>query len=394
MTLLPNRSIANIMKVIEKTAGLEAACASLRQASYVTLDTEFLRTNTYWPILCLIQIAGPNEAYIIDPMAEGLSLAPFTDLMADESVLKVLHAARQDMEIFLHDFGALPRPVFDTQIAAMVCGFGDSVGYETLVNQIAKTSIDKSSRFTDWSRRPLSKKQLTYAIGDVTHLRVIYENLAEKLEANSRIEWLSEEMDDLTNPATYVVEPGQAWQRLKVRSKNRRFIAIVQAVAAWREQRAQETDVPRNRVVRDDVLMEIAAHPPKSPDDLRRIRGVSDGFAKGHGGETLLAAVSAALDMPDAALPKPAETKRLPRGIGPTVDLLKVLLKMRCEEAEVAQKLVANVADLEQLAADDHANIPASQGWRRDIFGADALALKQGKLGLSIKNGRVVVTET
>ena len=273
----------------------------------------------------------------------------------------------------------------------MVCGFGDSVGYETLVNQIAKAQIDKSSRFTDWSRRPLSKKQLNYAISDVTHLRTVYEALAASLAENGRESWLQEEMDELTTPSTYIVQPEEAWQRLKVRSKNRRFLAIVKAAAAWREQRAQDTDVPRNRVVRDDVLMEIAAHPPKEAEDLRRVRGFPDGLARGRGGEALLSAVRSALDIPDDSLPTPPAARVLPRGIGPIVDLMKVLLKMRCEEAQVAQKLVANVADLEQLAADDNAAVPANHGWRREIFGADALSLKHGKLGLSIQNKRVVV---
>ncbi len=381
------------MKVIEKTADLAEVCDSLRDSEFVTVDTEFMRSNTYWPKLCLIQVAGEHDAWAIDPLAEGLSLEPFTELMANEKVLKVLHAARQDMEIFLHDFGALPHPVFDTQVAAMVAGFGDSVGYETLVNHFTRARVDKSSRFTDWSRRPLTAKQVQYALGDVIHLRDIYTGIAKILAKNGRSSWLSEEMDLLTDPATYRVEPQDAWLRLKPKSSNRRFMAFVRAVAEWREIRAQKIDVPRNRVIRDDVVLEIAAHPPATMDELRAVRGLADNLARGPVGEGLMKALDDARALPESQLPEAEQRRQLPRGIGPIVDLMRVLLKLRCEEENVAQKLVANISDLEELAADDNADVPARHGWRYDVFGKDALALKHGKLALSIKRGNVAVTE-
>ncbi len=381
------------MNVIENTADLAEICVSLRDSEFVTVDTEFMRSNTYWPKLCLIQIAGENGAWAIDPLAPALSLDPFIELMANRQVLKVLHAARQDMEIFLHDFGALPAPIFDTQVAAMVAGFGDSVGYETLVNHFTKARIDKSSRFTDWSRRPLTGKQVHYALGDVIHLRDIYEGMAKILAKNGRESWLTEEMAVLMDPATYVVQPQDAWLRLKPKSSNRRFMAFVRAVAEWREYRAQKIDVPRNRVIRDDVVLEIAAHPPASMDELRGVRGLADNLARGPVGESLMKALEEARTLPDDVLPQAEQRRQLPRGIGPIVDLMRVLLKLRCEEENVAQKLVASISDLEALAADDNADVPAQHGWRHDVFGRDALALKHGKLALSIKRGNVAVTE-
>ncbi len=381
------------MKVIEKTADLAEICASLRDSEFVTVDTEFMRSNTYWPKLCLIQVAGDDGAWAIDPLAEGLSLEPFIELMANDNVLKVLHAARQDMEIFLHDFHALPHPVFDTQIAAMVAGFGDSVGYETLVNHFTKARVDKSSRFADWARRPLTGKQVQYALGDVIHLRDIYKGMTKILAKNGRESWLREEMDVLIDPATYVVQPEDAWLRLKPKSSNRRFMAMVRAVAEWREHRAQKIDVPRNRVIRDDVVLEIAAHPPSTMEELKAVRGMADNLTRGPTGESLLKALDDARALTEDMLPLAEQRRQLPRGIGPIVDLMRVLLKLRCEEENVAQKLVANISDLEELAADDNADVPARHGWRYDVFGKDALALKQGKLALSIKRGNVVLTE-
>ncbi|MFN3233373.1 MAG: ribonuclease D [Alphaproteobacteria bacterium] len=379
------------MNVIENTAELASVCDGLSNTPFVTVDTEFLRTDTYWPKLCLIQIGGPDDAWIVDPLAKGISLKPFAELLANENVLKVLHSARQDMEIFHHDLNTLPTPLFDTQLAAMVCGFGDSVGYDTLVQHFTKSKVDKASRFADWSRRPLSKKQLNYAIGDVTHLRDVYAALAAILEENGRASWLKEEMAVLTAPSTYAMEPEKMWERLKTRSTNRRFLGRVQAIAAWRERRAQEVDIPRNRVIRDDALLEIAAHPPKDQAELGRMRGVSDGLAKGPQGKAILKALEEGDSRPEAELPEPKAPARLPRGIGPTVDLLKVMLKMRCEDEKVAQKLVANVADLEALAADDDADVRITKGWRHEMFGKDALALKNGKLALSMKHGKVVI---
>jgi len=382
------------MITITDTKSLEAAMGSLENATYVTVDTEFKRTNTYWPILCLIQIAGPDEAYIIDPLVDGIDLASFYALMANRDVLKVFHASRQDLEIFFHENGELPHPVFDTQIAAMVCGFGDSVGYETLVNQLANQQIDKSSRFTDWSRRPLSKQQLNYAIGDVTHLRVIYEQLADKLGNNGRAEWLREEMDDLENPATYVTPPEEAWLRLETRSNNRRFLALVRAIAAWREETAQKSDIPRNRIMRDDLIMELAAHPPGNVEEMKAVKNIpKQAVSPRNGMPNLLNAIAAAKKLPQDQQPEARKQKKLPRGIGPTVDLLKVLLKQKCEAEGVAQKLIANVADLELLAADDNADIAALRGWRREVFGSDALELKSGKLALSVRQNKIQVTK-
>ena len=383
------------MQIIENSEGVAEACATLAKGSYVTLDTEFERTSTYWPKLCLIQIAGheDNEVFIIDPLAKGIDLSAFYGLMADESVLKVLHAARQDLEIFLHESGALPHPIFDSQVAAMVCGFGDSVGYDTLARKLADAHIDKSSRFADWARRPLTKKQLNYAAGDVTHLRDIYKKLAEALHENERESWLNEEMTVLTEPTTYIVEPLNMWHRLKTRSNNRRFLAYVQQLAAWRELTARERDVPRNRVLRDDILLELAAHPPKDADELSRIRKLP-GNLSGADKAGIAAAIAAGRDLPDDELPKSVKSGGPPKGAGPIMDLLKVLLKAKAEHHGVAQRLVANVAELERIAADDEADVPAMHGWRFELFGKDALEMKHGRLGLSVQDGEVTVLPT
>lgn len=383
------------MQIIETTEGVAEACATLAKGSYVTLDTEFERTSTYWPKLCLVQIAGhaEDEVFIIDPLANGIDLAPFYALMADQSVLKVLHAARQDMEIFLHESGALPRPIFDSQVAAMVCGFGDSVGYDTLARKLADAHIDKSSRFADWARRPLNKKQLNYAAGDVTHLREIYAKLAEMLHENGRESWLSEEMTILSEPTTYIVEPLDIWRRLKTRSHNRRFLAYVQQLAAWRELTARERDVPRNRVLRDDILLELAAHPPKNAEELSNIRKLPGNLSR-NDKTGIVDAIATGRDLPDGELPASVKNDSRPKGAGPIMDLLKVLLKAKAETHGVAQRLVANVAELERIAADDNADVPAMHGWRYDLFGKDALELKHGRLGLSVQDGEVTVLPT
>lgn len=370
------------MPMIADTQELAAFCARLSSAPYVTVDTEFMREKTYFPQLCLVQLAGPDEARAIDPLAPGMDLTPLFALMADTNVLKVFHAARQDVEIFLHLSGAVPTPLFDTQVAAMVCGFGDSVGYETLASQLAKARIDKSMRFTDWSLRPLTDKQVQYALADVTHLRVVYEKLSRKLEKNGRLEWLSEEMAELANPDTYRTKPEDAWRRLKPRSSSPKFLAALKELAAWREREAQERDIPRQRMLRDETLMEIAAHHPADTTELGRTRGLGKGLVEGKMGVAILEAVQRGLALPEDQIPKPPERIELPRGLGPVVDLLKVLLKMKCDEHDVAQKLVANVADIEQIAAADDADVPALHGWRRELFGQDALALKHGHLGL------------
>lgn len=378
------------MQVIDTSAGVREVCEILSKREVVTLDTEFERTVTYWPKLCLIQLAGEgdDEVFIIDPLASGMDLRPFFDLCANEKVLKVLHAARQDFEIFLHESGALPHPVFDTQVAAMVCGFGDSVGYDALARNLANVHIDKSSRFADWARRPLSNKQLDYAAGDVTHLRTVHRELTAMLHENEREPWLSEEMDILTDPGTYIVEPEVAWERLKTRSKNRRFLAYVRELAAWRERTAQTRDVTRNRVIRDDILMELAAHPPRDLNELKRVRKLP-GSLSGPDREDVLKALEAARQCPEKNLPRAEKGRGGGQSGGPVVELLKVLLKARCESHGVAQRLVANVADLERIAANDKADVPALHGWRREVFGRDALELKRGRIGLSIQDGVV-----
>ena len=368
--------------MISDTASLAAFCQRLKSASFITVDTEFMREKTYWPILCLVQLGGPDEARAIDPLAPGMDLTPLFELMADTNILKVFHAARQDVEIFLHLSGAIPTPLFDTQVAAMVCGFGDAVGYETLASQLAKARIDKTMRFTDWAMRPLSEKQIQYALADVTHLRVAYEKLVRKLEKNGRLEWLSEEMTLLTEPGTYRVDPEHAWKRLKPRSTSPRFLAVLKELAAWREREAQDRDLPRQRVLRDETLTEIAAHHPADVNELGRTRGIGKGLVEGKMGQAILEAVKRGLDTPEDQCPTPPDRVEVPKGLGPVVDLLKVLLKMKCDEHGVASKLVANSADIDAIASDDNANVPALHGWRHELFGEDALKLKHGRLGL------------
>jgi ribonuclease D len=374
---------------ITTTDELAQFCASLAGTTYVTVDTEFMRETTYWPKVCLIQLAGPDEARVIDPLADGLSLEPLFELLRNPKILKVFHAARQDLEIFTKLMGQVPAPLFDTQVAAMVCGFGDQVSYEQLASKLAGAQIDKSSRFTDWARRPLTEKQIRYALSDVTHLRKIYDKLSARLEKTGRAEWLSEEMAVLADPATYELPPENAWRRLKPRTTKGEYLAVLQAAAAWREVEARNRDIPRQRILRDESLMEIAAHPPKTPEDLERMRGLSKGFAEGKMGQGLLAAIASKLAAPKETWPVLEREPELPRGIGPLVELLKVLLKMKCDDHDVAQKLIASSADLDKIAADDNADVPALQGWRREVFGEDALRLKHGELALAAEKGRI-----
>lgn len=379
---------------ITDTETLAAVCARMRMAPFVTVDTEFLREKTYWAILCLVQLASPDEAVIVDPLAPGIDLAPLHGLMADPSVLKVFHAARQDIEIFVTRTGTVPAPIFDTQVAAMVSGFGDQVAYDTLVRRLAGANIDKLSRFTDWTHRPLSERQLSYALADVTHLRTVYRKLSEDLERTGRASWLEEEMAILTDPRTYRVEPEDAWRRIKRRGGNPRFHAVLKALAAWREREAQARDIPRNRVIRDETLLDIAAQPPDSVKALARARGLSKGFAEGKMGKGLLDAVQHGLENPvDPQDPDLEAPPMLPKGIGPLTDLLKVLLKRNCEAHNVAARLVAGSDDLERIAADDNADVPAMRGWRREIFGEQALALKHGGLALAVDGDGVRVIE-
>ncbi len=373
------------MTLIAESAELEAFCARQAKADFIAVDTEFMRDTTYWPKLCLAQVGGPEEAAAIDTLAPGIDLKPLFRLLANRKVLKVFHSARQDMEIFFLLMDRLPAPIFDTQVAAMVCGFGESVGYDTLVRKLAGRRIDKSTRFADWSRRPLKRSQVAYALSDVIHLRPVYERLRRRLEKTGRTAWLEEEMALLTDPQTYRLDPETAWLRLKTRSGDPRYLAILRALAAWRESEAQRRDVPRNRVLRDEQIFDIAAHRPATPDELARTRGLSRDVARGRIGQGILKALADGASVPEAQCPVPPPRVERPASLGPVVDLLKVLLKMQCEKHEVAQKLVASAADLERIAADDEAEVPALTGWRREIFGKEALKLKHGRLALGVE---------
>jgi ribonuclease D len=377
------------MTLITDSAALAEFCARQQGAQFIAVDTEFMRERTYWPILCLVQVGGPSEAAAIDALAPGIDLKPLLALMNDPATLKVFHAARQDLEIFFHLSGAVPQPLFDTQVAAMVCGFGDSASYETLVRKLAGAPLDKASRFTDWSHRPLTERQIEYALGDVIHLRTVYERLQQRLAKNGRASWFTEEMAALAEPALYRTEPDEAWRRFRLRGRaDSKFLAVLRALAAWREAAAQQRDLPRGRILRDEALIEIASHAPRSIEALARTRGLAKGIAEGKLGKEILDAVAAGLAdrCPPPALPQKAQN---PPGLGPLIELLRVLLKQRCEDFEVAQKLVASADDLEAIAADDHAEVAALHGWRRDVFGADALALKHGTLALTAGPNRI-----
>jgi ribonuclease D len=379
--------------LITDTAALAALCQRLAKEPYFTIDTEFLRDKTFWPQLCLIQLASPQEAKAVDTLAPGLDLAPLLDLLRNKNVVKVFHAARQDLEIFYQLMGEVPAPIADSQVMAMACGFGDSASYETLCGKLANARVDKLSRFTDWSQRPLTDRQLSYALDDVTHLQVIYQKLKQKLETTGRMAWLADEMAILESPDTYRIVPENAWMRLKTRSDKPRFLAVLQAIAAWRDREAQHRDLPRSRVLKDETLVEIAAHPPKDADALGHCRGLSKNFAEGRMGEGILEAVRQGMAVPESESPKPESRPEVPAGLGPLIDLLRVLLKTRCDQHEVSQKLVGSSGDLELIAADDHADVPALSGWRREMFGEEALKLKQGKLALTAAGKRVKVIE-
>jgi ribonuclease D len=379
------------MTLISETAALAAFCRRQRQADFIAIDTEFMRDRTYWPQLCLVQVAGPEEAAAIDSLAPGIDLAPLAELLAEPSLVKVFHAARQDVEIFFHLTGRIPAPLVDTQVAAMVCGFGDSVSYETLAGKLTGARIDKSSRFTDWAQRPLTDRQLLYALSDVTHLRPAYEHLKRRVDKTGRGGWVAEEMAVLTSPATYDLDPQEAWRRIKFRSDKPRAFAVLREVAAWREEEARRRDLPRGRVVKDETLAEVAAHSPTDIEHLSRCRGFSRSQAESKLGAAILAAVGRALALPIGECPVPPPRRDLPAGLGPITDLLRVLLKMRSEDHDVAPKLLASAEDLELIAADDEADVPALSGWRREIFGADALALKHGRLALTSNGRRVKV---
>jgi ribonuclease D len=380
------------MQPITTTEKLADVCTRMARHPFVTVDTEFLRESTYYPQLCVAQMATLDEAVVIDALAAGIDLAPFFALMADEKVVKVFHAARQDIEICWHEAGVIPSPLVDTQVAAMVLGYGDAISYDQLVQRITGDSLDKSNRFTDWTRRPLSEAQLTYAVSDVTHLRDVYLRLSTDLEKRERGDWMREEMKVLTSPATYRFEPEHAWERLKTRVRKPRELAVLIEVAAWREREAQERDVPRGRVLKDDVIGDIAIQAPTTIERLANLRSLPRGFERSRWGEAIVEAVKRGLARDPKTLP-PFERPRPALNGQATVELLKVLLRMTAERHGVAAKVIATVDDLDRIAADDHADVPALSGWRRELFGEKALALKRGRLSLAIEKGRVVAVE-
>jgi ribonuclease D len=381
------------MELVTSSSELAAICERLAQHSYVTVDTEFLRESTFWPQLCVVQMAGPDEAVIIDALAGGLDLSPLYALMRNDRIAKVFHAARQDVEIFWNLAKTIPSPMFDTQVAAMVLGYGDSISYDQLVQRITGHAIDKSSRFTDWSRRPLSPAQLTYAVSDVTHLRQVYLKLKDDLEKRGRIGWVSEEMKMLTSPATYRQEPENAWKRLKARIKKPRELAVLIEIAAWREREAQSRDVPRSRVIKDEAIAELAQQQPKTPEALSHMRSLPRGFERSKSGEAILGAIRTALARDPASIPPILRDKPLSNGASATVELLKVLLRLVSEQHGVAAKVVATVDDLQKIAAEDEPDVPALAGWRLAMFGEQALKLKRGELALAFDSGRVVAFE-
>jgi ribonuclease D len=381
-----------LMQMITNNEALERLCERLSSAGFIAVDTEFMRETTYWPKLCLIQVASTEEAAIVDPLAEGLDLAPLLRLFANTTITKVFHAARQDVEIF-HNLGVIPEPLFDTQVAAMAAGFGDQVSYDSLVRQMLRKDLDKASRFTDWARRPLSDAQLKYALADVVYLAKLYPLLRERLERDGRLPWVSEEMAALGNPALYDTTPENAWKRLKPKRFSAKYLAAFKAVAVWRERAAQERDQPRGRILKDEAIDEIATQLPMDPEAFNRLRSVSKGFGGSRFGGELIEALQVAMADPDAHAPDVEREPRRDPAPGAVVELLKVLLKARSEDAHVAPKLIATVSDLERIAVDDNADVDALQGWRRKVFGEDALRLKRGELALVLEGAKVRVVE-
>ncbi len=379
------------MKLITTTPALAEACASLARHDFVAVDTEFMRETTFWPKLCLIQLAGPDEALIVDPLAPDIDLAPFYALMANEGVVKVFHAARQDIEIVHVQAGIVPHPIFDTQVAAMVCGFGDSISYVNLVKRVTGKELDKTSRFTDWARRPLSQKQLLYALGDVTHLRDIYEHLKTDLSKTGRAHWLGEEMATLTDPRTYVTHPEDAWKRLKLKVRNRTGLAVLIELAAWRERQAQAQNVPRNRILRDEALYDIANHAPTDVAKLSELRTLSEGFSRSARAREIVDVVKAGLGRDPKSVPPLHSGSPNQGDAGATIDLLRVLLKAAAQRHGVAPRLIADSDDLERIALEHEPNVPALSGWRRELFGENALRLKRGELALMMSDGEVTV---
>jgi len=380
------------MSLVTDSSELAGLCREFAQFDFVTVDTEFLRETTFWPKVCVIQMACETRAVAIDALAEDLDLTPFFELMANEKVVKVFHAARQDLEIVWNLAKLIPAPLFDTQVAAMVCGYGDQIAYGELAQSLCKVTLDKSSRFTDWSRRPLSEAQIDYAIADVTHLRDIYKALKQKLEKTGRLHWLNDEMAALTNQDSYEMRPERAWERYAHRARKPRDLAVLMELAAWREQEAQSRDVPRSRVLKDDILTEIALAAPRTAEALGNLRAFPRGMERSRAGADILAAIERGLERDPKTLPK-IERERRSNGAGATVELLKVLLRQVAEAQGVAAKMIATTDDLEALASDDKADIGALRGWRRELFGEKALQLKHGKLALTVENNRVVTLE-
>ena len=383
---------AATMDLITTTDELAAVCSRMARHPFVTVDTEFLRETTYYPLLCVAQMASPAEAVVIDALATGIDLAPFFALMANEKVVKVFHAARQDIEIVWNMAKTIPHPIVDTQVAAMVLGYGDSISYDQLVQRITGDTLDKSHRFTDWTRRPLSDAQIAYAVSDVTHLRDVYLKLATDLEKQARSNWVEAEMDVLTSPETYRADPERAWERLKSRVRKPKELAILIEVAAWREREAQNRDVPRGRVIKDEVIGDIAVQAPTTIERLGHLRSLPKGFERSRWGEQIIDAVKRGIERDHKTLPRLDRFRPAANGAA-IVELLKVLLRMTAERHGVAAKVIATVDDLDRIAADDEADVPAMKGWRRELFGDKALALKHGRLALAIDKGKVVTVE-
>ncbi len=376
-------------RLITSTNDLEEFCRAAESEDFVTIDTEFMRERTYWPKLCLVQLATSSDAVAIDPLVPDLDLEPLRRLLNNGQVIKVFHAARQDVEIFVNMFNRVPAPLYDTQVAAMVCGFGESASYETLAGKLAGAVVDKSSRFTDWAHRPLTQRQIDYAIADVTHLRIVYQRLDEMIKKSGRAEWVQDEMAVVNAISTYQVDPQEVWKRLKLRIDKPKLRTLVREVAAWRELEAQRIDVPRSRVMRDEALMEIVHHPPTNAEQLARIRGLSNHFAESRQGEELLRVVARAQAMPNDDKGEIATRRRMPSNILPVVELLKVVLKQVSDEHDIAPRLLASSDDIEAIACDDNADVPAMKGWRRQLFGDVAVRIKQGELALRVVHGKV-----
>lgn len=378
------------MSILQTSQDIADFCNKLSGEEFITIDTEFLREKTYYPKLCLVQLSGPDkDARAIDPLMDDIDLSPLFELLANEKVLKVFHSGRQDLEIFYNLTGKVVEPIFDTQVAAMVCGFGDSISYEKLVNNITESKVDKSSQFTDWSARPLTDKQLNYALGDVTHLCDIYLHLKDVLDKRGRTKWVMQEDKILSDPATYENDPHKAWERVKIRSPKAKNLAILRELAALREKQAQKRNIPKSWVFRDEVLASIAVQAPTNKKQLAKIRNMPKDVADGRMGDKLLAAVETAINSPQNEWPQPTQRKPIPPHVMAIIDILKMLLKLTSTEHEVASKLIANANDLEAIAMDDDADVPALKGWRKEIFGDDALAIKHGKLAIGLKDGQI-----